>query len=83
MSKQLTDKIDQRLSWNALLFMAVIVGYGVKSMKPSRVKKMFIQNGCFAGIILLIVVTLIKLKKQNILNNSKKIPLLEIEERVE
>ena len=48
--------------------MAIVVGYGIKSMNPNRAKKMLIQNGCFTGIILLIVIALVKLKKHKSLN---------------
>jgi hypothetical protein len=33
-------------------------------MNPKKAKKMFIQNGCFAGLILVIMVGLIKLSNQ-------------------
>jgi hypothetical protein len=57
------DNIDKNLSWVSILFMALIIGYGLKSMRFSRAKRMFIQNGCFTGAILLIVASLVKIKK--------------------
>jgi hypothetical protein len=33
-------------------------------MNPKRAKKMFIQNGCFAGLILVTMIGLIKLSNK-------------------
>jgi hypothetical protein len=72
-SKQLMENIDKKLSWSSLLFMGLVIGLGVKSMNAKKMKKMMIQNGCFTGMILLIVVALIKYKKMKSLSKSKKI----------
>jgi hypothetical protein len=45
-----------------LIMLMVVVGYGVKTMDPKKAKKMFIQNSCFTGVLMVIVVGLIKLK---------------------
>lgn len=44
--------------------MALLVGFGIKMMKPQRAKKMLIQNGCFAGLILVLVIAFIKISNQ-------------------
>lgn len=44
--------------------MASIVLFGVHKMKPSRVQKMFIQNGSFIGLMLVTLIALIKIKKR-------------------
>ena len=44
--------------------MASIVLFGVHKMKPSRVQKMFIQNGSFIGLMLVTLISLIKIKKR-------------------
>ena len=57
------EKIDKNLSWKSILFMTLVIGIGFKSMKTSRAMRMFIQNGCFTGSILLIAISLVKFQK--------------------
>jgi len=45
--------------------MALMVGFGIKIMNPQRAKKMLIQNGCFAGALLVLMIGLIKLSRRN------------------
>ena len=45
--------------------MLCLVGYGIKVMNPKRAKKMFIQNGCFAGVVLVVAIGLAKLTIKN------------------
>jgi hypothetical protein len=49
--------------------MLCLVGYGIKTMNPKRAKKMFIQNSCFAGVLLVVAIGLVKLSRNN---KSKK-----------
>ena len=47
-------------------------------MKPSRMKKMLIQNGCFSGIFIVTLIALVKIQKLRQRRNAqKKIELIE------
>lgn len=43
--------------------MTSAVAFGIFKMKPTRMKKMLIQNGSFLGILFVTLIALIKLKK--------------------
>ena len=58
--------------------MASLVLFGVYKMKPSRVQKMFIQNGSFIGILLVSTIALIKIKKRLDIAKKRKQNQLEI-----
>ena len=58
--------------------MLCLVGYGIKVMNPKRAKKMFIQNSCFAGVVLVVAIGLVKLTRKNKCKNKtikKDLPL--------
>jgi len=44
--------------------MSSLVLFGVYKMKPSKVQKMFIQNGSCIGLMLVTLIALIKIKKR-------------------
>jgi hypothetical protein len=60
--------------------MALLVGFGIKMMKPQRAKKMLIQNGISAGFILVLVIAIIKISHQG--KQKRKSSHLSIEAKV-
>ena len=42
----------------------MIVALGIKMMGPHRAKKMLIQNGCFAGALVVVLIGFIKLSRR-------------------
>lgn len=64
------ERIDQKVDWKMLLMLMVLLGYGIKNMDYRKVKKIFIQNGCVIGVMMVVVVGLIKLKNKKYIKNK-------------
>jgi len=58
------DRVDERVNWPTLSLMALFVGVGIRMMNPKRARKMLIQNGCFAGLLFVILIGLIKISRR-------------------
>jgi hypothetical protein len=56
-------RIDEKVSWTGFSILTGLVAWGIFSMKPSKVRKVLIQNGCFSGFLLVTVIALAKLRK--------------------
>ena len=59
------DRVDERVNWSTLSLLTLFVGVGIRTMNPKRAKKMLIQNGCFAGVLIVILIGLIKISRRN------------------
>lgn len=57
------EKVDSKVSWPGFLAMASVVAFGVYKMRPERMKQIFIQTGSFVGILMVVFIALVKLKK--------------------
>jgi hypothetical protein len=51
------------VNWGALGVMGALVFYGLKRMGSQRAQRMLIQNGCFAGILLVLLIAIIKIAR--------------------
>ncbi len=58
------EKIDNQINWKMLMVLIVLVGYGVRTMDPKKARRIFLQNSCFTGVLMVLVVGLIKIKNQ-------------------
>jgi hypothetical protein len=51
------------MTWTKLSIIASFLFYGIYKMKPTKLKKMFLQNGSFMGVVLLALIVIIKILK--------------------
>jgi len=59
------DRVDEKVNWSALSILTLFVAVGIKKMNPKRARKILIQNSCFAGILIVILIGLIKISRRN------------------
>lgn len=57
--------MDERVNWSTLTILTLLVAVGIKKMNPKKASKILVQNGCFAGILIVILIGLIKISRPN------------------
>jgi hypothetical protein len=64
LKKRIIDRVDTKINWKTLSGMALFVALGIKAMGPHRAKRMLVQNGCFAGAVIVVLIGLIKFSRR-------------------
>lgn len=65
LKKRIIDRVDEKVNWTTLSLMTLFVAVGIRMMNPRRARKMLIQNGCFAGLLMVILIGLIKISRKS------------------
>ncbi len=68
--------MDKKVNWTTLSVLFSLVTYGVFSVNMKKTKKILLQNGLFAGIVFILIISYVKLKRMKKKKSKKKAQII-------